>query len=722
MQENKPKKIAVLGGGLAAMTSVFHLLQDPEWESKYDITIYQMGWRIGGKGASGVNPEKGFRIEEHGLHLWMGFYENAFWMMRKVYEALGREKGKPLADFDAAFKGQPYMVFAEQVNQQWLDWQIGFPTLEGEVGDGHCGDFALLLDSMIHDIFRHIRKWLEEKKDIPADPSSGKHIKELLPSFFHEAIDDVMAGLETGLDHVMVEFFYVVSALMKKVIDFEDREHPHLLEALDRFRDWMRHELDKYMEHHQTARRLYISIDLITTIFKGFVRDGMIHKTDGKVWIDFDRINGDDYAHWFAKHGADPVLTVPSVFIRSMYDGPFAFLKGNINKPNIEAGTMLRNFLRLGFTCKENVVFRMQAGMGDTIFAPIYELMTKKYNVKFRFFHKVEQLVPAANGQSIASVRIARQVRLKGEDYDPLIHVKGLNCWPSRPLYEQLDPEDADALRKGNINLESSWTAWKSTGEPLTLEAGKDYDMLILGASLGSMPELCGELIRQKPNWKKMVETVQTVQTQAWQLWFNKDAADLNVEAGKLLSTFVEPVDTFAEMNQLLDRENWPSETKVKYIAYLCGVFEDAPEIPPYTDHDFPDREWARVRANLAAYIDQHLHHLIPGCYDENGFKWDDLVDLSNQSGASRLDQQYIRPNIDPSERYVLSVVDSSRFRMKTADTGYSNLCITGDWIQNHFNAGFVECAVTAGILTARAVSGNAEIPIFTPEWDPINI
>lgn len=722
MQETKPKKIAVLGGGLAAMTSVFHLLQDPDWERKYDITVYQLGWRIGGKGASGVNPEKGFRIEEHGLHLWMGFYENAFWMMRQVYGALGREKGTALADFDAAFKGQPYMVFAEEVNQQWLDWQINFPMLEGKVGDGHCGDFALLLDSMFHDIFRHIKIWIEEKKNLPPDPEVTTRVKEILPSFLHEAVDDVMSGLRTGFDHVMHELLYVVSELMKRFINFEEKEHPHLLAALDKFRDWMRHELEKYMEHHQTARRLYISIDLITTILRGFIHEGMIRKTDGKLWIDFDRINGDDYAQWFAKHGADPVLTVPSVFIRSMYDGPFAFLKGNINQPNIEAGTMLRNFLRLGFTCKENVVFRMQAGMGDTIFAPVYELLTQKYNVKFRFFHRVEQLRPSDDGLSIASVQMARQVRLKTDNYDPLMKVKGLNCWPSRPIYEQLDPADAEALRKDNINLESSWTSWKDTGQPLTLEAGKDYDVLILGASLGSMPELCAELIRQKPQWKKMVDTVKTVQTQAWQLWFNQKPEDMKVEAGKLLSTFVEPVDTFAEMNQLLEREDWPASAKVQYIAYLCGVFEDAAVIPPYSDHDFPNREWTRVKNNLAAYIDQHLHHLIPGSFDENGFKWNYLVDLSNETGSARLDQQYIRPNIDPSERYVLSVVDSSRFRMKTGDTGYGNLFITGDWIQNHFNAGFVECAVTAGILTARAVSGNAEIPIFTPEWDPINI
>src|SRR6187402_1750424 len=147
MDNIRPKKIAVLGGGLAAMTSVFHLLQEPDAINKYDITVYQLGWRIGGKGASGVNPEKGYRIEEHGLHLWMGFYENAFAMMRKVYELNDRPPAMPLSNFDKAFKGQSFMIFSEYIKEQWLDWQISFPTLEGKVGDGHCGTFEELLDS-----------------------------------------------------------------------------------------------------------------------------------------------------------------------------------------------------------------------------------------------------------------------------------------------------------------------------------------------------------------------------------------------------------------------------------------------------------------------------------------------------------------------------------------------------------------------------------------------
>ena len=69
-----PEKIAILGTGVAALTSAFYLTDQPNWQEKYDITVYQMGWRAGGKGASGCNAEYGERIEEHGLHIWFGFY------------------------------------------------------------------------------------------------------------------------------------------------------------------------------------------------------------------------------------------------------------------------------------------------------------------------------------------------------------------------------------------------------------------------------------------------------------------------------------------------------------------------------------------------------------------------------------------------------------------------------------------------------------------------
>ena len=53
-----------------------------------DVTIFQMGGRLGGKAASSRNTQFGDRIEEHGLHLWLGYYENAFRMVRTCFEEL----------------------------------------------------------------------------------------------------------------------------------------------------------------------------------------------------------------------------------------------------------------------------------------------------------------------------------------------------------------------------------------------------------------------------------------------------------------------------------------------------------------------------------------------------------------------------------------------------------------------------------------------------------
>ena len=94
MSEHEPAKVAIIGSGCAAMSAAFELTR-PEHKGKYQVTVYQLGWRLGGKGASGRNREKNDRIEEHGLHIWMGFYENGFSAMRGAYTDLARTKIPP---------------------------------------------------------------------------------------------------------------------------------------------------------------------------------------------------------------------------------------------------------------------------------------------------------------------------------------------------------------------------------------------------------------------------------------------------------------------------------------------------------------------------------------------------------------------------------------------------------------------------------------------------
>ena len=77
-------KVAVLGGGVGAMTAATFLTSTPELRAKYQVTVYQQGWRLGGKGASGRNSAHANRIEEHGLHVWMGWYQIAFALFRNL--------------------------------------------------------------------------------------------------------------------------------------------------------------------------------------------------------------------------------------------------------------------------------------------------------------------------------------------------------------------------------------------------------------------------------------------------------------------------------------------------------------------------------------------------------------------------------------------------------------------------------------------------------------
>ena len=88
-----------------------------------------MGWRLGGKGASGRNGEPGYgdRIEEHGFHVWMGFYDNAFKMMKDTYAELARKTG-PFRTWTDAFKKHSHVVIEEVDQGQRKRWEIKFPT------------------------------------------------------------------------------------------------------------------------------------------------------------------------------------------------------------------------------------------------------------------------------------------------------------------------------------------------------------------------------------------------------------------------------------------------------------------------------------------------------------------------------------------------------------------------------------------------------------------
>src|ERR1700761_9057212 len=56
-------RVAILGGGAAALSAAFALTE----RGGYEVTVYQMGWRLGGECARGRRIDDGSpRDQEHG--------------------------------------------------------------------------------------------------------------------------------------------------------------------------------------------------------------------------------------------------------------------------------------------------------------------------------------------------------------------------------------------------------------------------------------------------------------------------------------------------------------------------------------------------------------------------------------------------------------------------------------------------------------------------------
>jgi uncharacterized protein with NAD-binding domain and iron-sulfur cluster len=159
---NQKTKVAVLGGGVGSLVTAFELTSTPALQDKYEVTVYQMGWRLGGKGASGRNMYHQGRIEEHGLHIWFGFYENAFNCIQRCYAELGRAPGTPLATWKDAFKPNSAFVLNEFYKDEWRDWNILFPANSSTPGDGTVlpsfWDIAEEFLGWMWELFHDVRK------------------------------------------------------------------------------------------------------------------------------------------------------------------------------------------------------------------------------------------------------------------------------------------------------------------------------------------------------------------------------------------------------------------------------------------------------------------------------------------------------------------------------------------------------------------------------------
>ncbi|EAQ64526.1 hypothetical protein MED121_21285 [Marinomonas sp. MED121] len=701
------QKIAVLGGGIGSLASVYGITSKPNWQDDFDITVYQEGWRLGGKCASSRNPDVANRIEEHGLHIFFGFYDNAIKMMRTAYDEIDRPETAPLANFDAAFKPHSFIAVQEYIDEKWVDWPIFFPTNDQVPGvdanyreDNHdtpLGMISWLIKQLISHLKTNEALHQEQAKAEESPLDSVKDFIQDLNPFSHSVLD-VVSSLESIDKHIEKALAGDLENIKLATLSLETilEKGIALLEQL----------FGPTFGTLTSIRQTLLAVEFGLYIVKGIIKEPLL-------LLDWDVIDHLDFRAWLAQNGAPERVTC-SAITRSFYDLYLAYPQGNTENSlcggNVSAGTLLHAYFLACGQYKGAIFWKMQAGMGETVIVPLC-LALQKRGVKFEFFSRVSNLGLSQDKTHIASIDIQVQATLKDPStpYDPFIDVKDLLCWPSNPNYSQL--VEGDELKEMHINLESPWSPWQGVGTK-SLQLGQDFDSVVLGISVGALPYITPELMAASPQWNTMVNSVQSSQTQAMQLWMKPNLEQTGWKmASVVMDGYQDPFNTWADMSQTLDKETWPQNHLPFSIAYFCNNFIDADPIPPFSDHDFPAREQLRVKNNAIKWLNENTGYIWPNIStQEGGLDWSQLVDLNNQEGVNRFDGQFWHGAINPSERYVLSVAGTNKNRITPDGSDFSNLFLTGDWVDNRFlNIGCVESTTVAGLKASKAISGYPE-------------
>jgi uncharacterized protein with NAD-binding domain and iron-sulfur cluster len=676
------------------MAAAFELTRR-EHRDRYEVTVYQQGWRLGGKGASGRGPSG--RIEEHGLHVWMGWYENAFRLVRQCYAELDRDpRSCPLATWRDAFVPDSLVGVGElNGNGSWHPWIEALPPNEALPGDPVSGR-SLSIESYMGQSAALIGTLLRGTVggDDAAGPSNvlgadvvGDGIARLLRTGGLATL----AGLSQGAR--------LVEALVRKP---DVQPDDVVLRFLDELARQAALRLEGDLAGKPRVHQVWQVIDLALATLRGEMRFG--------VWRDprgFDALDEYDCREWLLLNGASP-RALDSGFLRGLYDLGFAYEGGAEGRPRVAAGQALRGTVRSFFTYRGAFFWRMQAGMGDVVFAPFYEVLRRR-GVRFAFFHRLENVrlggLTAGRQPHVAALDVDVQADvIGGREYAPLVDVGGVPSWPARPDWRQL--ADGARLEHERWEFESFWDRRRSRS--VTLEVGKDFDLVVLAVGIGAVPHVCSELVRNDPRWRAMVDHVQTVATQAFQVWLSTDLSSLGWKHPPLiLSGLSKPFETVADMRQVLQREAWARPPRA--LAYFCSALPDS-GAPGALDARHAAAQHDMVRQNAVAFLRERVAHLWPDAVNGSGdFRWDLLCDPTGGSdlvGADRFATQYWSANINPSDRYTLSLPGTSRYRISPLDRSYDNLTIAGDWTDCGFNAGCVEAAVMSGLLAAHAISG----------------
>lgn len=740
--ESSKKKIAILGSGMSSLTAAYELSGYENWQDHYEITIYQMGWRLGGKTATGRGPNQ--RIQEHGIHIAQGWYENAFRLIQDSYKECEKHNlmpDSPFKSWDEAFDREDTTLLThfDPKTNQWIKKNIIFPSNEYIPGQGGPLPFSAIIKKAIGLVAEILFGTDPNKDSIIKKADASLH--NISTPEHHSLWSDFKSKFEAFVKekvfkHEGEKLLHYVSELVDNLVkeghDHDTRKDHHSIinEIFNVLSKWVTKLIDSIADHNEYFYWLAVFVEFGMVNMKGTFADVYNPETHE---LDYEKINDLDYREWLKSHGASERL-LSSAMVRFLYTGTFHNLTGADQQGSLAAGVGL-HFLTNSAGYKGSFVWKFKAGTADTMITPIY-LVLKNRGVKFKFFHKVEQVHYSDTG-SIEKISMAEQVILKNGTYTPTYKLKGIDVWPGEPLYDQIEDEQAKALKEGTFDLEESWCGWKNVNE-FSLEKGKDFDYTVLGIPidvLGGNEGICKEIIENNTVWNNMYTHVKSIPTMSMQLWITPNLKELGMHLpdwgfpeGALpnLVTYADPQYSFIDMSQVLPYEDW-GDQKPGVLIYYTGSFLDPEVIPPFSDHNYPHEQLERIMRISEQWLRDKMGWFFKNAttleYPE-GMKFDVIHDFSKtaKTDYARLKTQFFRANVNPTDRYTLSLPGSNKYRLKADESGFDNLVITGDWINFGVNVGYYEGAIVSGLQAGQVVRNKLGLPSETPIFSGVSL
>jgi len=769
------RRIAILGGGMAGLTAALELTRTERLRERFDVTVYQLGWRLGGKCASGVD-EHGRNIE-HGLHIWFGYYENTFALLNAVYDEWEPPRGQKIRRVAQAIEKVELTPIGngDAANPGW--YMVKYPSNRLQPGkDDVQVDVWNSLIGLMNVGAKFAEDMLDANPRLKTVAVTLNHPKSL--SAMHIAGGASRAGAVGNVKIGDTPKHLRALAKTARSIDvkhawYVQSELEDIIRALQDLSQAMDTGQIKNVPMGNLMSQL---VEVKAAFAAGIVKDVLL----GQMPIaELDKI---EFRAWLRQHGAHRESLDKSPYVKALYDTMFQYPGGDHAKPRFGAGTAAQVVLRMLGTYAGALAWRLSAGTGSAVIAPLYEVL-KKRGVKFQFFHKLTQVGLAEREDMLDTLTFDRQVLLRPvEDlarppakelplktaeekaYDPLRMVNGLLSWGEEPDWSAI--EGGVEMKKAGVDLESHWCQQKVGA--VTLKRGADFDDAILAIPLGAFKKLnadggpCDQLIARSQRFRLMERSQLLVPSVSVQLWSTETLAQLGWR-GASPAAVAGPgtLGIWSDMPKVLAHENSGRQAAArkgaartndlpKSLHYLCDVFESddyklpiiraveptkgQPQAPSLAKRpvqqaqahvDAQTRAQAETQTRTHAQVKLHTKDVVMPWFGvpaigvwskakyKGKFNWNVLYARDKGLvGSSKLADQVVRFNIDPGGCCVCSAPTTTAWRLKCDASGFAHLYLAGSWIDTGFNTECIEAAVMSGMQAARAIAGEPRVVV----------